>query len=477
MLTDLSWLAPGQQFPPECEVRRLRNYEENRQLFENEHAEVYSEAFRRIERVIGNFEDVVSYPVIVNFQKKLSLKTADFLWIEPPRIVAGEGSDPDSAEQQAINAIIEGSDLFNTGYENAIDISRYGDGLLLVYKEGDKGIIDVGQPGTWFCVVDRGNIKRILYHVLCTTWTEGVGSNKKYYMRSQVHERGRYTEANWAMRGATDVSGTMIIDSLIDQRVIPTGLSDFALVHVPNIITSDRVYGIDDYVDVDSIITELLVRIAQISRVLDKHAAPSVEGPMSALEKDPATGQWRLKMGSYFAKTSKDDAETKYIVWDAQMDASFKQIEKLINFLGVVSEMGPALFDSAEKSGEVASGTALRLRYIQPLSKVRRLTMRLTPALVKAIKLCSELGGTKLTDAKISVTWQDGLPENDKDRAEIAQMRTGGKATMSIRDAIQYLDGKTPKQADAAYEAIIEEEADAAPVAIGAENPDDGQNT
>ena len=55
-------------------------------------------------------------------------------------------------------------------------------------------------------------------------------------------------------------------------------------------LTSDRVYGIDDYSDLDSIISELEVRISQISKILDKHAEPSVQGPSSALVRNPHTG-------------------------------------------------------------------------------------------------------------------------------------------------------------------------------------------
>ena len=78
MLTDLSFLAPGQQWPPQSELQRLMDYEKNRQLFENEHASVYAEPLSRIRRVIGNFEDVIDFTVVVNYQKLITLKLADY---------------------------------------------------------------------------------------------------------------------------------------------------------------------------------------------------------------------------------------------------------------------------------------------------------------------------------------------------------------------------------------------------------------
>jgi hypothetical protein len=159
------------------------------------------------------------------------------------------------------------------------------------------------------------------------------------------------------------------------------------------------------------------------------------------------------------------------------LDAAFKQVEKLIELLAVISEMGTAVFGNAENTGVAASGTALRLRYVSLLAKIKRVSLRYTPALVRALKLCSELGGVVLTKAAINVVWQDGLPNDEKERAEIADIRTGKKATMSQHEAIMYLDGKSAKQADQTYEQILEEEAAAAPApAVGGfpdNEPDD----
>jgi len=476
MLTDLSFLNPGEKWPPVAELDRLDTYDKNRQLFEGGHAQVYSESFKRIQRVIGNFNDVVSYATVMNFQKKISLKTADFLWIEPPKISAGED---ESAEQQAIKAIIENSDLYNTGYSTTLDISRFGDGLLLIYKDGAAGRIDVAQPGNWFVVVDPVNIKRVQYHVLATLG--GVKGQEK--LTVQIHGRGQYEERIYRIddsQPATSLVGSAIkvgkyLGTYTSNTVI-TGLTDFAIVQIPNVMTSDRCYGLDDYSDVDSIISEILVRISQISKILDKHADPSVQGPLSALEQDPVSGQWKLKLGNYFARMDKDDPGVEYVTWDGQLAASFTQVEKLINFLAVISEMGTAVFGNAEGTGAATSGTALRLRYVSLLSKIKRISLRYTPALVKAIKLCSQLGGLNLSDKDISVVWQDGLPNDEKERADIANVRTGGKPTISQKEAIMYLDGKSDKQAQTSLDLIMEEEAAAAPSPLG-DFPDEGDDT
>lgn len=454
MLTSLGFLNIGEKFPPKSESERLEMYMANNKLFENKHAEVYVQAFKRIERVISNFQDVVSYPVIINYQKLLSLKVADLLLGEVPTITAGKEG---SAEQLTVDKISENTDLVNTAYQTAIDVSRYGDGLFYIYKENDFGQIDVSQPPIWFPIVSPDNIKKMLYHVLA--WTYEVTDDqhgKKKYLKVQIHEDSRYTEREYLLDGG------IIAKITKEDNTVQTGLKGNAIIQVPNVITSDRVHGMDDYSDIDSIISELLVRIGQISRILDKHAAPSVQGPSSALEKNPDSGEWQLKMGNFFPRDNKEDPETAYVVWDAQMDANFKQIELLINLLHAISEMGSSLLgDKDEGEGQAPSGTSLRFRLISPLAKVKRIAMRFEPALIKAIKLCSQLRGegiVDLTKVPISVTWHDGLPNDPKEDADIMSSRTGNKATMSIKRALISYDGMSEEDADNEVAAIEEDE-------------------
>ena len=79
MLTDLSFLQPGKPWPPPCEMERLRRYAYNRALFANDCDNKYREQAKRIERVIGDYREVVSYHIALNYPKRISVKTADLL--------------------------------------------------------------------------------------------------------------------------------------------------------------------------------------------------------------------------------------------------------------------------------------------------------------------------------------------------------------------------------------------------------------
>lgn len=467
MLTDLNFLKVGQCFPPTDELDRLNKYEKNRLIFEGDHEQVYKQSFERIARVIGNFDKVVSYSVIANYQKLISLKIADFLLGESPKILCGTDG---SIQQTSIESIKENSDLINTLYTSAIDISRYGDSVLNVYKDNDKGVIDITQPSFYFKVVDGKNIKKTLYHVLAHTYsvtsTEssffGAIKDEKTtkYLYVQIHSKGFYEESTLILNEQNIISG-------VHEKVkrIDTGLNDFAIVPIHNLLTSDRVYGIDDYTDLDSIISEIEVRISQISKILDKHAEPSMQGPETALQYNEATKTWELKTGNYFPKTS-DDSDVSYITWDAQLSANFEIIEKLINMLSTLSEMGSAIFDNEAKQG-IASGTALRRMMISPLAKTNRIRMRFDSSVKKAIKLCSQLGGegvANLSKETINIYWNDGLPSDEKEQAEIFAIRTGNKATISQYSAIQRQDSLNDEDTQSELDAILEDEKQANPL-------------
>ena len=446
MLTDLTFLDEGRKWPPVEESARLRRYEENKKLFEGYHHDVYESALKRIERVIGNFNEIVSFTTVLNFQKLMSLKIADLLFGEPPII--------QSDDQESVDWIKERSDLVNTSFMTAIDVSRYGDGVLYVREEDGNGIIDITQPNMWFQVVSPDNVKKVQYHVLA--WQE------KNKLIVQIHDKGSIDSRIY------NLSDQSFIKNLESSEIINTGLNDFAVIPVHNIITSDRCYGIDDYGDIDSIVSEIMVRVGQINKILDKHAAPSMQGPASALERDPVSGEWRLKMGTYIPLESGDN-KAEYLTWEGELTANFTMIEKLVNFLYTISEMGSAIFgDTNTRSGQIASGSALRRLMVSPLAKVNRIRMRFDPALKKAIDLASQIGGKgvkSLTDKEISITWQDGLPGDPKEESEIIKDRIES-GTMSVRRALMQYDGMSEEDADNELEAIMTEDRMNNPVSV-----------
>jgi len=479
LITSLDFLNKGNKWlPDDADTKnRMHRYNRNQKLFNKENGalESYQESFKRIERVVGNFDNVISYATLINYFRLVSKKTGDLLYGEKPII--------DSADnKETIENIIDNTTLFLKLYKSAIDISRYGDSVLYLFDDNGKGNFNVISPKMWIPIVDNVDNAEVVNHVLAWEYNTVVDGKKKTLLNVEIHYIGSIEKRVYELVTQLDYnikinasSSNKIIGSMISSEVIQTGLSDFAIIHLSNFTTTDSFTGIDDYIDMDDIVQELLVRIAQISRVLDKHASPSVTGSSSALEKDPASGLWKLKLGNYFPVDSSDDVKPEYMTWDGQLQSSFSQIELLINQLYVISEMGSVLLGGSDTGGTNLSGRALRMKMISPLAKIKRITMYIDADIKKLIKLLSELGGesiTNLVDEKISITWQDGLPNDALEEAEIIEKRKGSN-TISTQTALIRYDQMSEEDADEEIERIQEEELAMNPLS---EKPFSGDN-
>jgi len=445
MLYNLSFLSKGSPWPPPSEVDRLKKYKENKALFKGKHNEVYKDWVRLLRD-----DQKATLEIVLNWHKRLSKLWGDLLLSEPPKITTG--SSPN--EQKEIDDIIETNNLINTLYEVVIDVSRYGTGILNIYTEGRNGRIGSSQPGIWFPVVDKNNIKNVLYHVMAWTYIEVNGNSQKTYLNVQIHEKGKITKKLFFL------DNNKISYQVNADEIINTGIDDFLIIPVNNVVTSDDVYGDDDYTDLDSIVQEMEIRIAQISRILDKHSDPNMYGDEAALEEDE-DGRVSFRGGGKFFPVSEGGTTPGYVVWDAQLDANWKELDFLTSQLYIISETSAACFGEL-KQGLAESGSALRRLMMAPLAKTQRIRMRLDPATKKAIKLCSKLSGRiDLSKAPISIFWQDGIPRDDREEAEIMSIRTGGTGgarTVSVHTAIKRLDNKTDDEVDTEMEKIAEDE-------------------
>lgn len=469
MLTDLSFLTPGRPWPPPSEKERLETYADNRMLFEADHAPVFKEQAKRVLRAAEGMGLIpqTSYEICVNLFKLTSVVTAGLLFNKAPGIVAGK--EQDAKAMQLVQDIDDRSDLQDTLFTCALDTSRYGDGLLYVRKdEIGKGIIDLVRPDCWFPVVDGANIRRVLYHVLATPYTVTESNvlgekRERHYLRVEIHSPGMVEVRDYQVQDNT-------IGALVGEpRTEVTGIDGFAIFQVSNVRTSDRVHGIDDYNDIQSLVSEIEVRIAQISRVLDRHTDPTMQGPEEALTdiRNPDTGEVsRVFMpGKFFVNQSGSiSGNISYITWDAQLEANFKQIDLLLKLIRIVSEMGALLSDMTDKQGVVPSGAAMRRMLYSTISKISRLRNRFTPAIRKATQAAAKLSGGDLSDKPIYIDWPDVLPRDPLEQAQIADVRTGGKQTQSVKRAIMELDELDEDDAEAELDSIRDEQTDAMPL-------------
>lgn len=431
MLNSLDFLSPGQPWPPPSEMERLKLYEKNRQLFEGKHNRRFMYLMSFLKKNQKNILDI-----ILNWHKRLSTLWADLLFGEPPKFVTG---DIDSDEQKAL-AGYTGSNFLITAYESMLDRSCYGDALLKA-RYNNKAILEGQNPSVWFPVVMPDNIKEIQYHVLAWSYKRMENNKEQWYLKAEIHNKGSIATKIYKLDSPDN---DCKIGELIEQDFTNTGIDDFLVIQISNLTTTARETGIDDYSDLNPIIEEMENRITRLGQIFNKHSSPSMYGSADATDIDPVTNEVAYKSDKDYFPLEKGEQPPGYVTWDGNVDGCFKELDFLKSELYALSETCPAAFGES-KTGYAESGTSLRLRMQAPIAKTNRGKMYIDPALKKAISLMSKLdsihgGGIFIPEEEITIHWQDGLPSDDKEMAEIMNIRLGGKPTISQETAIRKME-------------------------------------
>ena len=472
MLYNFEWLEPGSTFPPAREQERIKRYLQNAQLFDGDHfadatfrthdphcadgVNLYLKCAERISQVVGNFEEVVSFPTLLNYQRLMSLKMADLVCGEYPSI---SGAAPE--ENEILRDVRDVSDFDAKMYSTVLDISRYGDAIWRIYRDYDgRDNFTCWDPAQWYPVVRQDGTNSIIAHCLC--WRENRSKDPDkpdWYFHVQIHscipkDFGFYEQREYKM----DNSGK-ILKELESTKKVATGLDRCAIFHLKAFSTTNSVYGYDDYMPLDSILAEIMARIGQISRILDKHADPNITGPVSMLQMDPKTGEYYLKMGKFFA-VSPGEEHPEYMTWDGQLTSAFKELEFLVNQLYILSEMGAALLGGQDGSGQAISGTAMRFKMVNPLAKARRISNALTRPvrqLFSSLSATAEGSGEAIPYRTISVLWADGLPDDPRENIENCKLATGATKMMPLEKGIVEFFGRANEEAKQWLDMISEE--------------------
>lgn len=470
MLYDFKWLQPGKTFPPATEEARIVRYIQNAQLFDGDHfadpalrrreapgcseqypINVYLKCAERISQVIGNFEEVISFPTLLNYQRLMSLKMADLVCGEYPTI-----SGATSEENAVIRDVRDSSGFDEKLYSTVIDISRYGDAIWRIYKDYDGKLnFTCWDPTQWYPIVSSDGTNTIIAHCLC--WLVNVSEdeyNPDIRLKVQIHrcnKPGEYEMREYRTSNYLPGTRTCMIADQVSSKKVPTGLNCCAVQHLKAYTVTNSVYGYDDYVTIDSILAEIMTRVGQIALILDKHADPNITGPTSMLDLDPKTGEYHLHTGKFFAVSPGED-HPEYMTWDGKLTAAFKQLEFLVNQLYILSEMGAALLGAGSGEGQAISGTAMRFKMVNPLAKARRISNSLTlpvRKLFECLSMSAEAPEVELPIPyrKISVFWADGLPDDPRENVEICKLATGAVRMMPLEKGIMEYFGRSNEEA------------------------------
>lgn len=427
----------GKPWPPEEDVgpgRRLTIYDENLKLWQRKHDEVYTVLRNLYADREKDFNKVI---FILNFHKQLSTLWADLLLTEKPTMKAGQETRTSTgdivvpAEQTYLDSLVPRLSLWLKAYAARIDMSRYGAGVAKVYaEEGQPAKLQIVAPKNWWPVV--GPDGEAVGHVIA--WSQ---DNK--ILNVELHSAGFIQSSKFLLADGR------INSDVFDQIEVQTGYDKPLIFPFLNAITSDDVFGTDDYQDIDPIVKRLEITFTRSGRTLDAHSEPAFAVPEDALgPKDPVTGERKYNSKRRIFPMSEDDKMVpQYITWDGQLVSSFTLIDKALNMLYVISETCKSAFEP-DTLGNAISGKALKMLMMRPLKKSERCKLQFDPTFKQILEAISSLdvknkvlGAVLLKD--IQITWKDGLPDDELEEATIAQTkRAAGWSTKAILEEAGY---------------------------------------
>jgi len=479
------------QFPPPDSIERLSLQERMRKLFDGKQIEVYERA-TEILKDSPHAPQLKKLYIAVNLADIITTKPADILVGDPP---AYESGLPDTSEEQvALNRYVEENDINQLIHESAVGGGFRGDAWLKVrfgyrqdYSEytaitGQEApddvmmepIIEHVRATTVFPETARGNVKRFkAINIASIEWVENGKQEIPFlnlerhvpgfitYKRFRIHENG--VDTTYGVPISTYTIGDAVATGR-EEDLVATGLSYMPVFHVPYKSLDDRWEGVGGLEKLESTFAAINDRLVQIDYILWKHADPTAYGP--DLEGQDGSS---VSFGGKYIPVSKEDPTPGYMVWNAQLDSAFKELDLLISTVFIMSETPQWLFGTTmagdQKGGSGTShtdSTAIKARFMPILSKVKRIRGQYDKALRDALWTCyqfdAEFGAYAGEAVYPKIAWKDGIPRNEKEEAEIMDIRTGKKPTVDVHTAIKRLDEVDDEKAAEVRERIEEDE-------------------
>lgn len=456
-------MAKLQKFPSEDSVLRLRQYSTFERLLEGNHYSAY------LGELGDKFSDKYRYLRYLqcNFAGLLSKVIADVLFGEKVMI---ESKDKNDDEQEFISELIYQNKLDTQLYESALFNSARGDAVFRIRVDDDQIKIDDINPAMYFPEVSENFRDDPQKKVLAWKNVIGEGKNETTYLIKEIHTPGLIEMEIYEMKGKDnqEISRKVAVKEYNElagtdhEEKVDTGIEEIPIVHIPNFRINNQYFGVSDYHDLQSLFFALNNRMTSIDNILDKHSDPILAVPEGVLDekgevKKEALGMFEVREG---------EGKPEYIVWNANLDIAFQQIDELIKMIFLMGEISPDVvgIDSKTRSG-AESGRALKMRMLRTLAKKNRKALYYELALQKVVEIASMFAkkGHKVGDIGYkgdpiipNITFADGIVDDKVEEIQNETLKYESELT-SRRRAIMVLEDMDGEEADALIKEINKE--------------------
>lgn len=484
----------GKVFPPTEDLERLAEYEKGRRLYEGEFDDLPKRAQQMLKDT-PHADRLHSLYLAVNLLDIIVHKPADLMFNEPPTFETGK--DPNSVEQQRLSAIVEENDLTALGQEIVVGAGFRGDSFIKTYFSYRQdfselptvpagvemeAIIESQDPSTVFPELSRGSKKKFkAINIAQIEWVIESNGTETPYLNVERHLAGFINYRRFRLGRETMTttkygipqSQYNIIEEIFDtgreQNMIETGVPMILVRHIPYKSTDAHWRGTGTAKKIQSLIYAINDRLTQIDYILMKHSDPTAYG----VDLNTTNIGW----GGRYIPVRDGEVAPAYMTWDGKLTDAFKQLETLINLVFQMAEtpqwlFGTTIGNAGGTGTSHTDGAAIKARFMPILSKVKRIRTNVDRALrdslyaSQLLENFANIGGDFVPYEAVypTIRWRDGLPANEKELAEVMQIRTGGLPTIDRLTAIKEIDSLDDIQAQAILDRIEADEKALKPV-------------
>lgn len=449
-------------FPDKDEQKRLDRYRYGDNLYAGDHFEAFG--------IKGEKDFSIRYRklryIAANFAGLMSRVMADMLFSEDPTIDYKEKQN-----QLFTDSLIQENQLLVQLFESALGNSRRGDSVFKM-RIGQRNpklvdspntvILEEVTPAIYFPTLSvNGTRYTPDEEVIATTFKDG----DKTYLHKEIHTPGTIRHEVFLYNpDSREIIGEAVSPEPFGfKESEETGIERSLVFHIPNVRDGSGFWGTSDYQDLESLFFALNNRITKVDNILDKHSDPILAVPTGVIDED---GKVRKEALGMFEVDADNPGFNKpeYIVWNANLESAFTQIEALVDMLFMFSEIAPASLGK-DKDGVAESGRALKFKLLSTIRKKNRKLRYYDQAVKDMLETAQQLaivknvtvGDNRITEAiRPNIIWPDNLINDEVEQTEVVGLRID-QGTMAPSDGIAKLDGISPEEAKAKAKEISDE--------------------
>jgi hypothetical protein len=457
------------KFPDDASASRLRRYGTYENLLVGHHYSAY------IQEAGNEFSERYGFLryMTCNFAGLLSKVIADVLFGEKVQI---ESPTKNKEEQKFIDALMYDNNLNVQLYESALFNSARGDALLRVRIEDNQIKIEDVNPAMYFPELD-GNFRKdpekkylawrenldlpdgkVASYMIVEEYTVGLIETKIYRMKD---EDSREIDSVVAVDIFNALTGKDI------KEKVETGIEKIPLIHIPNFRMESSYWGTSDFEDLQSLFFAINNRMTKIDNILDKHSDPILSLPPGILDEKGEVKKEKLGM----IETRDGEGKPEYIVWNANLESAFKQIDEMIKMIFLMGEISPDVVGLDTGRGGAESGRALKLRMVRTLAKKNRKSLYYEQGIKEAIEIASmyaKSGNYKVDDIGYkgdpivpNIIFADGVVDDKVEEVQNETLKVEAGLTSKKR-AIKVIEDMDDEEADALIDEIKKDGVDRA---------------